>query len=220
MNDRTTYTYTPPNATGLDADLREMLTIADGVLTATTYTADAAAIFAASTIKTAPAGVADIPGVAVWLAKVLHSAYMTGRASGCAQLLGTDIKSLARSIAAELPDSYAARVIKEAGWTDPRTPTDAQRAFIDALKASPGELTATEMPAAEPTTGPALSEADEVFAMVERVIAQHPGARISLDGMPPGVETRLRAKYPADKFFELTPEMVRAMNEAKGATKN
>ena len=232
--DRTT--YMPPTDDDSiddapDGGELDLLSQADDILTASARTVSASAMFAHGAAHCAPPGVADIPGVGEWLAKIMHSIYMTGRASGCAQLLGTDVQTLMRNIAKHLPNSYSARVVREAGWAQPRDTAErlnalnpAQRAMLDALAggSAADALKATEMPA--PEAGPGEPEpendADACFQTVERVIALYPTAKISLEGMPAGVETRLRAKYPADKFIALTPEMIRAMNEAKGATRN
>ena len=52
-----------------------------------------------------------------------------------------------------------------------------------------------------PTTD--MSEADAAFTMVAKVIAQYPHAQISLEGLPAGVETRLRAAYPDTRFIQI-----------------
>lgn len=225
--DRTT--YTPPTDdenNALDSESIGLLRVADEILTANQRTVASAMLFAKGALAMAPAGVADIPGVSEWLTRTMHSTYMTGRASGTAQLLDTDIVSLMRNVAEVIPEGYAAKIVAQSGWNKPtdfaaqlKALNPAQRVFLDMLADGP-TLQAQEIAAPAEDKTAYQTEADACFAMVERVIAQHPDAKISLADMPAGVESRLKAKYPADKFVSLTPEMLSAMNEAKGATRN
>jgi hypothetical protein len=189
--DRTT--YTPHDETETDGDELSLLSEADDIIQAGPRTVGAAAMFTRGALAMAPAGVAEIPGFSEWLAKVMHTTYMTGRTSGCAQLLHTDVQTLMRNIAKHLPDSYAARVVREAGE----------------------KLEAREMPNPVADTDN-LSETDAAIAMVSNVIAMHPDASISIEGMPAGVETALRAKFPKTNFIQATPEMLAAINKAVG----
>jgi hypothetical protein len=207
--DRTT--YTPHDET--DGDELELLSQVDDVLTAGPRTVGAAAMFTRGALATAPAGVAEIPGFSEWLAKIMHTTYMTGRASGCAELLNTDIPSLMRNIAKHVPDSYAARVVREAGWATGRLNAMdlVQRAMLGDLAGE--KLEAHEMPNPVADTDN-LSETDAAIAVVSKVIATHPDASISIEGMPAGVETALRAKFPKTNFIQATPEMLAAIKEA------
>ncbi len=206
--DRTTYTPSTDDSTDeLDGDELSLLNEADNILTASPRTFGAAGMFARGALAMAPPGLDQIPGIAEWLSKVMHTTYMTGRASGCAQMLHTDVQTLMRNIAKHLPNSYSARVVREAGWNTEKTVTDrlnalnpAQRAVLADLA---GPLEAHEMPNPVADTEN-LSEVDAAIAVVSKVIEMHPTASISIEGMPAGVETALRAKFPKTNFIQAT----------------
>jgi hypothetical protein len=218
VNKQTTATLDDTHSDGYPEAVRDLIGTAEETMTVSTRTVGSAFMFAMGAMACKPDEVPDTEAVRVWLHKTMHSTYMTGRMSGVAGLLGIGPEQLMAEMGKHGKGSFMREFVKtyeglKTGEISSPIPTDALQAKLaEALRAVEGEpakaaptvdlstATVHEMPDA-PADG--KSEADMAFDMVSKVIKQHPTARISLDGLPAGVESRLKAAFPDTRFIEL-----------------
>lgn len=218
INKQTRAFFTGDDSETTAADIADAIRDVEAVLAMSPRTVATAKLISIGVLRHAPAGIPDTAEIREWLHRTTHSTYMTGRMSATAAILQQTIPELlerlkrygsgdfTKTFLAAMQDGDAHR---EAVETLETALTDGPVNRAPLPEQRPVDLTGAKVAVHElPDSAVDLnmSEADAAFTMVSGVINKYPGSRISLEGMPAGVESRLRAAFPNVNFLELDDE--------------
>lgn len=215
INKQTRAFFTGDDSETTAAGIADVVHDVEAALAMTPRTLTTAKMLSIGVLRHAPKSIPDTAEVREWLHRTTHSTYMTGRMSAAAAILHQTIPELleqlkrygsgnfTKTFLAAMQDGDNLRETLATALADgpiARAPLPEQR---------PVDLTGAKVAVHELPDNAVdlnMSEADAAFTMVSGVINKYPGARISLEGMPAGVEGRLRAAFPNVNFIELDDE--------------